>query len=147
VRDEAGNKTRMPQLAGVVIGSHVEIGPLTVVQGGAITPTTIEDHAKIADGALIGHGAHVARGASVTGGVILGGSSAVGAEAWIGMNSSVREGHRVGSGALVGMDVSVQHDLADDALARAARPEVESRPDDDDRAAIGFAYRTRPRPK
>lgn len=141
VRDEAGNKTRMPHLAGVVIGSHVELGALSLVQGGAITPTTIEDYAKLDDVVAIGHGARVARGASVAAGTILGGSSVVGEEAWMGINSSVRDGRRIGSRALVGMDASVQHDLADDAIARAPLPDIATRPADDDPSAIGFAKR------
>ncbi len=38
VRDEAGNKTRIPHLGGIIIGSHVEIGALSVVQYGTISP-------------------------------------------------------------------------------------------------------------
>jgi len=144
VRDDAGNKTRMPQLAGVVIGSHVEVGALTAVESGAIKPTTIEDHAKLADLVFLGHGVRVEKSASVTAGVILAGSSVVGTEAWLGVNSSVRDSRRVGSEALVGMDVSVQDDLGDGAIARAPRPDVATRPSDDDRAAIGFAHRARP---
>jgi UDP-3-O-[3-hydroxymyristoyl] glucosamine N-acyltransferase LpxD len=145
VRDDAGNKVRIPHLAGAVIGSHVEVGALTHVQAGVITPTTIEDHAKIDTVVVIGHGARVGRGASVTGGVVMAGSSVVGEEAWIGINSSVREGRQIGSHALVGMDASVQQDVPEDAIARAPRPEVEPRPRDDDREAIGFAWRRRRR--
>ena len=141
VRDEDGNKTRMPHLAGVLIGSHVEIGALTRHRGRS-------DHAHPDRGsrqgrpaAGVGHGADVGRGASVAAGSILGGSSVVGEEAWIGLNASIRDGRRVGSRALVGMDASVQQDLADDAIARAPRPDVEARPADDDRSAIGFPKR------
>lgn len=140
VRDEEGNKVRMPQLAGVVIGSHVDIAALVAVEGGAIKPTIIEDHVKIADLTLVGHGVRIERSASVTGGVILSGSSVVGTEAWLGVNTSVRDGRRVGAHALVGMDASVQDDLEDGAIARAARPDVTTRPGDDP-AGIGFAGR------
>jgi UDP-3-O-[3-hydroxymyristoyl] glucosamine N-acyltransferase len=143
VRDEVGNKTRIPHLGGVVIGSHVEIGALTVVQRGTITPTLIEDHAKIDDNVEIAHNARVLRGASVTGGVVIGGGAVVERDAWIGINSSIRDGRRVGARALVGMDVSVQDDLADDVVARSARPDVRMRPGDDDQDAIGFARRAR----
>ena len=146
VRDEAGNTTRIPHLGGVVIGSHVEIGALAGVESGAITPTTIEDHATVGGMTAVAHGARVERGATIAGGVVLAGSSVVGAEAWVGINSTVREGRRIGSRALVGMDVSVQEDLPDDAIARAPRPDVAKRPPDDDRAAIGFASRTARRP-
>ena len=62
------------------------------------------------------------------------------------MNSSIRDGRRVGVRALVGMDVSVQDDLSDEIVARAPRPDVRARPDDDDRASIGFAGRAKPIP-
>ena len=144
VRDEAGNKRRIPHLGGVIIGNSVEIGALAVVQQGTMTPTIIEDHVKIDDNVEIGHNARVGRGASVTGGVVVGGSAVIEADAWIGINSSIRDGRRVGVRALVGMDVSVQDDLSDEVVARAPRPDVRARPDDDDRASIGFAGRAKP---
>jgi UDP-3-O-[3-hydroxymyristoyl] glucosamine N-acyltransferase len=127
VREEGGNKTLVRHLAGVVIGSHVEIGALAVAEAGVLTPTTLEDYVKIGDCAGIGHGSRIGRAASLVGGAGLGGSVVIGEEAWIGMNATVRTGRRVGSRAMVGMDVSVQDDLADGAVARAARPEVRER--------------------
>lgn len=141
VRDDNGNKTRIPHLAGVVIGSHVDIGALTVIQAGVIKPTVVEDYAKIDDNVEVGHGARVARGASVTGGVVIGGSAVIGADTWVGINSSIRDGRRVGARSLVGMHVPVQDDLASDAVARAPRPEVGPRPAADGKA-IGFAGRS-----
>lgn len=141
VRDADGNLTRIPQLGGVAIGSHVEIGALTVVEVGAIATTTIEDHAKVADLALIGHGVQVGRGANVTGAVVLAGSSVIGEDVWVGMNSSVRDGRRVGARGLIGMDASVQQDLPDDAIARAPRASIASRPADDDATSVGFQTR------
>jgi len=124
VRDEAGNKTRIPHLGGVVIGSHVEIGALSVVQYGTISPTVIEDYVKIDDNVEVAHNVRIARGTSVTGGVVIGGSAVIHADAWIGINSSIRDGRRVGSCALVGMDASIQDDVPDNAVARAPRPHV-----------------------
>lgn len=140
VRDEAGNKVRIPHLGGVLIGSHVEVGALDTVQCGTITPTIIEDYARVGDQVIVGHNVRIGRGASVTGGVVIGGSAVIEAEAWVGINSSIRDGRRVGSRALVGMDVSVQHDLPDDTVSRAPRPDVRTRPDCDP-AAIGFKQR------
>jgi len=124
VRDDAGNKTRIPHLGGVIIGSHVEIGPLTMVQCGTISPTMIEDYVKIDGSVGIGHNACIARGSSMICGVMIGGSANIGADSWLGLNSSIRDGRRVGSHALVGMGTSIQDDLADDAVARSPRPEV-----------------------
>jgi UDP-3-O-[3-hydroxymyristoyl] glucosamine N-acyltransferase LpxD len=140
VRDEIGNKVRIPHLGGVVIGAHVEVGALVTVPGGTITPTIIEDYAKVDDHVHVGHNVRIARGASVTAAVVIGGHAVIEAEAWIGINSSIREGRRVGSYTLVGMDVSVQQDLSDSTVARAPRPDVRTRPDDD-HTAIGFKER------
>ena len=137
VRDEAGNKTRIPHLGGVLIGSHVDIGAITAVQAGTIAPTVIEDYAKVGDQIFVGHNVRVGRNASVTASVTLAGHSVVEAEAWIGINASVRDGRRVGSHALVGMDASVQHDLPDETVARAPRPAIAPRADVDP-LAIGF---------
>jgi UDP-3-O-[3-hydroxymyristoyl] glucosamine N-acyltransferase LpxD len=139
VRDEAGNKTRIPHLGGIIIGSHVEIGALSVVQYGTMSPTIIEDYAKIDDNVEVGHNARIGRNVSVTGGVVIGGSAVIETDAWIGINSSIRNGRRVGSRTLVGMDVSVQHDLAGNSVARAPRPDIKVRRDDDDGTTIGFS--------
>jgi UDP-3-O-[3-hydroxymyristoyl] glucosamine N-acyltransferase LpxD len=130
VRDELGNKTRIPHLGGVVIGSHVEIGALVTVPSGTIGPTTVEDRAKIDDHVHVAHNVRVAKGASLTAAVVIGGSALIAEEAWVGINSSIRDGQRVGYRAFVGMDVSVQQDLADNSVARAPRPDVMVRSDD-----------------
>lgn len=143
VRDESGDKVRMPHLAGVVIGSRVEIGPLTIVQSGVLTPTVIEDHAKVGDLIVVGHGVRIGRSASVTAGVMIGGGAVIEAEAWLGMNSTIRDGRTVGTRSLVGMDVSLQGDLASNGCARAPQPGVGPRTDDDP-AAIGFTKRNDP---
>lgn len=140
VRDERGNKTRMPHLGGVVIGSHVDIGALTTVPSGTILPTVVEDYAKIDDHVHVGHNVLVSSNASVTAAVVIGGHAVIEAEAWVGMNCSIRDGRRVGAGALVGMDASVQQDLAENTVARAPRPDVRLRSDDDP-TAIGFRER------
>jgi len=119
----------------------VEIGALSVIQGGVITPTTVEDHAKLDNGVQIGHGVRVAGSASLAGGACVAGSTVIGEEAWIGINSSIRDGRRIGTHALVSMDASMQHDLDDDAIACAPRPDIDARPGDDDPSKIGFAKR------
>jgi len=140
VRDDHDNKTRMPHLGGVIIGAHVDIGALTTVPSGTIAPTIVEDYAKIDDHVHVGHNVRVANNASVTAGVIIGGHAVIESNAWVGMNSSIRDGRCVGTNALVGMDASVQHDLPENAIVRAPRPDIRTR-DDDDHSAIGFPQR------
>jgi UDP-3-O-[3-hydroxymyristoyl] glucosamine N-acyltransferase len=140
VRDELGNKTRILHLGGVVIGSYVEIGALNTIPSGTIIPTIIEDYVKVDDHVHVGHNVRISRGASVTAAVVIGGSAVIDADAWIGINSSIRDGRHVGSHSLIGMDVSLQQDLAENCVARAPRPDVKKRPDEDD-TAIGFTKR------
>ncbi|HEV7767294.1 MAG TPA: hypothetical protein VGQ76_19995 [Thermoanaerobaculia bacterium] len=142
VRDEKGNKTRMAHLGGVIIGAQVAIGPLASVAAGTIVPTIVEDYAKLGDYVCVGHNVRIGRNASLTAHIILGGHSVIAPEAWVGVNASIGEGRRVGAHALVGMDVSVQSDLPDHSIARAPRPDVKPRPDDDDLMGIGFAGRS-----
>jgi UDP-3-O-[3-hydroxymyristoyl] glucosamine N-acyltransferase len=137
VRDEEGNKLRIPHLGGVLIGSQVEIGALSVVQYGTISPTVIEDYAKIDDNVEIAHNVRVERNVSITGGVVIGGSATIESETWIGMNSTVRNGRTIGAHTLIGMDVSVQRDLPENVVARARPPIVTARTDDD-LNTIGF---------
>lgn len=143
IRDEKGDKTRMPHLGGVVIGDHVAVGPLASVASGTIVPTIVEDYAKLGDYVCVGHNVRVGRNASLTAQIILGGHSVIETEAWIGLNATIGEGRRVGAHALVGMDVSVQSDLPDHTIARAPRPDVKPRPEDDDLLGIGFAGRSK----
>jgi UDP-3-O-[3-hydroxymyristoyl] glucosamine N-acyltransferase len=137
VRDEDGNKLRIPHLGGILIGSQVEIGASSVVQYGTISPTVIEDYVKIDDKVVIGHNVRVGRSVSLTGGVVIGGSATVESETWIGMNSTVKNGRIVGAHTLIGMDVSVQRDLPEKVVARARPPIVTTRTDDD-LNSIGF---------
>jgi UDP-3-O-[3-hydroxymyristoyl] glucosamine N-acyltransferase len=138
VRDEEGNKSHIPHLGGVAIGSHAEVGALTVIQCGMIVPTVIEDHVKIGDMVCIGHNTHIEHGVSVTGAVAIGGSATIGADAWIGVNASIRNGLHIGPRALVGMDASVQIDLDENAVARSRPAMIGKRPEDDDPTSIGF---------
>ena len=139
VRDPAGNKWRIPHLGGVVIGSHVEIGALAVVQSGAITPTIDrglrrrltttsrsgmapdrperERHRRCRDRRQ--RGDRSTRPGSASMPVFAMAAASDGAPS-------------------VGMDASVQHDLGDDVVARAPRPVVTPRQEPDPRA-IGFA--------
>jgi len=142
VRNEQGNKTRIPHLGGLIIGSFVDIGACTTVYAGKIAPTIIEDYAKIGDLVVVAHNTRIGKNAGLCASSVLSGSAVVEAEAWIGVNATIRDGVRVGAHALVGMDVSLQRDLPDKTVARAPRPDVKPRPDDDDLTAIGFTGRS-----
>lgn len=57
----------------------------------------------------------------------------------MGIDSRIRDGRRIRCRSLVGMDVLVQQDFSDDAMARAPCPDVKVRSDDDG-LAIWFGF-------
>jgi UDP-3-O-[3-hydroxymyristoyl] glucosamine N-acyltransferase LpxD len=138
VRDERGDKIRIPQLAGVVLGSRVEVGALAVVQRGSILPTTIEDHAKIGDHVQIAHGVVIGRGTSIVGQSVVGGSARIGEETWLGLHATIRNSCNVGSRCLIGMSASVQSDVPDDSVVRQPAAVITPRAPDADPSTIGF---------
>lgn len=142
VRDDNGNKVRVPHLGGIVIGSHVEIDALAAVQYGTIAPTIIEDYAKIGIQVGVGHNARIGRGVSLTAGISVGGSATIEEEVWVGMNAVVRNGRRVGARSLVGMNASVQHDVGERMVAIARPAHLGKRSAEDDDRAIGFTDRS-----
>ena len=137
VRDEDGNKVRVPQLGGVLIGSHVEIGALSLLQHGTIEPTVLSDHVKMGDMSGVGHNSHIARNVSMVGRTSIGGQCFVDEDAWIGIGATLRSGKSVGKGALVGMDASVQRDVPAGHVAMTHGAKVLAR-EVQDPTAIGF---------
>jgi len=142
VRNEQGNKTRFPHLGGLIIGSFVDVGASSTVYSGKIEPTIIEDYAKIGDLVVVAHNTRIGKNAGLCASSVVSGSAVVEADAWVGVNATIRDGLRVGTHALVGMDVSLQQHLPDKTVARAPRPDVRPRADDDDLTAIGFPGRS-----
>lgn len=111
-RDENDIPVRIPQIGGVKIGNHVQIGTLSTVQGGTLQPTVIEDSVKIDDHCHIGHNCHVKTKAIVTAGTILCGRVVLGEACWIAPNTSIHQGIEIGDKALVGMSANVLKDVA-----------------------------------
>lgn len=101
--DEEGNRFRFPQLGGVVIGNHVEIGGNTCIDRGALSNTVIDDNTKIDNLCHIAHNAKIGRNVMVIACAEVSGSCEVGDNAWIGPNASVRDWRKVEANTLVGM--------------------------------------------
>lgn len=102
------------------IGRHrVELGPGTVVLGGAQITTSIRigRSVQIHAGVVVGHDATVGDYATVCPNATLTGNVTVGEGAFLGSGCSVIPGVTVGAGAVVGAGAAVISDIPADCLA------------------------------
>lgn len=112
-RDEDGNRFRFPQIGGVCIGNHVEIGANTCIDRGALSDTIIEDYAKIDNLCHIAHNAHIGKNAVVVACAEVSGSCKVGDDTWVGPNACIRDQRSVGTNSLIGMGAVVAKNVPD----------------------------------
>lgn len=109
-RDEDGNRFRFPQIGGVRIGDHVDIGGNTCIDRGALSDTILEDYAKVDNLCHIAHNAHIGKNAVVVACAEVSGSCSIGEETWVGPNACIRDQRNVGSNTMIGMgSVVVKH--------------------------------------
>ncbi len=112
-KDENGNRFRFPQIGGVQIGNHVEIGGNTCIDRGALSDTIIEDYAKIDNLCHIAHNAHIGRNAVVVACAEVSGSCVVGENTWVGPNACIRDQRSIGANSLIGMGAVVAKTVPD----------------------------------
>lgn len=112
-KDEFGNRFRFPQIGGVRIGDHVEIGANTCIDRGALSDTIIDNYVKISNLCQIAHNVQIRNNTVVAGCVELSGSVLVGENTWIGPNTCVRDQRHIGSNSLVGMGSVVVKNIPD----------------------------------
>ena len=109
-KDGNGNRFRFPQIGGVVIGDHVEIGANTCIDRGALSDTVIGDYTKINNLCHIAHNNQIGRNVIITGCVNISGSNIIEDNVWIAPNASIRGYVHLGEGCLVGMGAVVVKD-------------------------------------
>ena len=102
-RDEEGNRFRFPQIGGVQIGDHVDIGGNTCIDRGALSDTILEDYAKVDNLCHIAHNAHIGKNAVIVACAEVSGSCTIGEETWVGPNACIRDQRNVGDNTLIGM--------------------------------------------
>lgn len=102
-KDPNGDNIRIPHIGSVRIGDHVEVGCFTTVCSGTISPTVVEDHAKIDDHVHIAHNCLIGRNVIITACAEVSGSVVVEDDVWIGPNASIIDGVVIGKGALLGI--------------------------------------------
>ena len=112
-KDEEGNRFRFPQIGGVEIGNHVEIGANSCVDRGALSNTVIEDCVKIDNLCHIAHNVRIGKNTVVVACSEISGSCVLGNNVWTGPNVSIRDQRKVGEGSLVGMGAVVVKDITE----------------------------------
>lgn len=110
-KDLDGNLFRFPQLGGLIIGNHVEIGANTCIDRGSLSDTIIGNYTKISKSCVIAHNNHIGNNVVITGSVMLSGSNIIEDDVWIAPNSSIRGWVKVGEGATVGMAAVVTKNI------------------------------------
>lgn len=112
-RDEDGNRFRFPQIGGVRIGDHVDVGGNTCIDRGALSDTVLDDYAKVDNLCHIAHNAHIGKNAVVVACAEVSGSSKVGDNTWVGPNACIRDQRSVGSNTMIGMGSVVVKNIGD----------------------------------
>lgn len=112
-RDLDGTPLRFLHFGGVRIGNRVEVGSLTTVCQGVLTPTILEDDVKIDDHVHIAHNVCIGKKSLVVACAEVSGSVTLGERVWVGPNASLIEGIRVGDDAFIGLAAVVLRDVAD----------------------------------
>lgn len=111
--DEQGNRFRFPQIGGVRIGNHVEIGGNTCIDRGALSDTMLDDFAKVDNLCHIAHNAHIGKNAVVVACAEVSGSCSIGENTWVGPNACVRDQRHVGCNTMIGMGSVVVKNVGD----------------------------------
>ena len=75
---------KIPQVYGVIVGSHVEIGAGTTIDRGGLNHTRIGDHCKLDNQVQVGHGVRIDHHTVISGCTAIAGSSSVGSYCLIG---------------------------------------------------------------
>lgn len=101
-QDDSGQWIRFPQIGGLVIGDHVEIGSHSDIKRAALDDTRVGDHCKLGSYVNIGHNCVVGDHALFTVRCIVGGSSVIGRNFFMGMNASIKNGVNVGDNVTLG---------------------------------------------
>lgn len=112
-RDEDGNRFRFPQIGGVRIGNHVDIGANTCIDRGALSDTILDDYSKVDNLCHIAHNAHIGKNAVVVACAEVSGSCVIGENTWVGPNACIRDQRCIGTNTMIGMGSVVVKNIGD----------------------------------
>ena len=112
-KDDNGNRFHFPQLGGLIIGHHVEVGIYSQIDKGALSDTVVGDYVKLGSQCHISHNDKVGNNVVLTGGVILAGSVSVGENTWISTRVIANPGHIIGKDCFLSTASVINQDIPD----------------------------------
>ena len=112
-KDDEGNLFHFPQLGGLIIGHHVEVGIYSQIDKGALSDTVVGDYVKLGSQCHISHNDKIANNVVLTGGVILAGSVTVGETTWISTRVIANPGHSIGKDCFLSTASVINQDIPD----------------------------------
>jgi len=112
-KDDDGNRFHFPQLGGLIIGHHVEVGIYSQIDKGALSDTVVGDYVKLGSQCHISHNDKIANNVVLTGGVILAGSVSVGENTWISTRVIANPGHSIGKDCFLSTASVINKDVPD----------------------------------
>lgn len=107
--DEDGLPVLIPQVGGVRIGNHVEVGALNTIDRGTLDHTVLHDYVKLCAQVIVAHNVTIGENAFIAPNAELSGSVTVGRNLWMGPNSCISDGRTLGDNVLVGIGATVIH--------------------------------------
>ncbi len=122
--NDRGRWVKIPQLGGVIVGNHVEIGANTCIDRGAVDNTVIEDNVIIDNLCQIAHNVRVGSGSAMAGAAVVAGSTSIGRYCIIG-GRSVFNGHiNICDGTTVAGATSVMRNITKPGTYSSGVPEM-----------------------
>lgn len=116
VRDAEHRFVSFPQLGGLEIHDHVEIGAYTCIDKGALSTTIIGKGTKIGAMVKIAHNCIIGESCFIGAQAFMGGSSVIGDRSWIAPGVMIRDQITIGEGSFCGLGAVVVKNVGNDEL-------------------------------
>lgn len=100
-KDDDGNLFHFPQLGGLIIGHHVEVGIYAQIDRGALSDTIVGNYVKLDNRAHISHNNKIGNNVVLAGSVGLAGSVTVGDNTWISPRVVTNPGLSIGKDCFI----------------------------------------------
>jgi UDP-3-O-[3-hydroxymyristoyl] glucosamine N-acyltransferase len=113
---------KIPQLGGVKIGEHVEIGANTAVDRGALEDTVIEDGVKLDNLIQIAHNVHIGAHTAIAGGTVVAGSVKIGKYCMIGGGVAISGHLQITDKVILTAKAEVGHSITEPGIYSSGMP-------------------------
>jgi len=110
-RDENRNWVKFPQIGGLIIHDHVEIGSGCCIDRGSLSDTIIGFNTKINNLCRIAHNVVIGGNVIIAGQVSISGSTTIEDDVWIAPGACFRGHQTIGRGATIGLGAVVLKDV------------------------------------